>query len=139
MISTLVKCVLKKKESAILLKGELISWDVMVTEYTSEHHYLSPGDRLVPKVPMTSSSLEVSHNTEGNVGLQQIQLFDLSMSRKHVVPHSECRDKPLTPFLFPLQLMLLCLKCLIVERLSFWVWFVAGFGVLVFFNSIFNF
>lgn len=139
MISTLVKCVLKKKESAILLKGELISWDVMVTGYTSEHHYLSPRDRLVPKVPMTSSSLEVTHNTEGNVGLQQIQLFDLSMSRKHVVPRSECRDKPLTPFLFPLQLMLLCLKCLKVERLSFWVWFVAGFGVVGFFNSIFNF
>lgn len=91
-----------EKESVILLKGDLISWDFMVTGSTSEHHYLSLRDRLAPKAPMTASSLEVSPSTEGNVGLQQIQLFVLSVSRKHLVPHSEYRVKTLTPFLFPL-------------------------------------
>lgn len=101
-----------------------------MTGSTSEHHYQSHRDRLVPKAPMTAFSLEVSHSTDGKVGLQQIQLFGPSMSRKHAVPHSEYRDKTLIPFLFSLWLMLLCLKCLIVGRLRFWVWFVVGFSVL---------
>lgn len=126
------KCILKKKESIILLKAELISWDFIVTGRTSEHHYLSHRDRLVPKAPMTASSLEVSHSTDGKVRLKQIQIFGPSMSRKHTVPHSEHRDKALIPFLFSLWLMLLCLKCLIVGRVSFWVWFAVGFGVLGF-------
>lgn len=120
------KCILKKKGTIILFKGELISWDFIVTESTSEHHHLSPRDRLVPKAPMTASSLEVSHSTEGNIGLQQIKLFGPSMSRKHAVPHFKYEDKTPIPFLFPLWVMLLCLKCLIVKRLTFWVWFVVG-------------
>lgn len=116
-----------------MLKGEFISWDFIVTGSTSEHHYLSPRDRLVPKAPMTASSLEVSHSTEGNVCLQQIQLFGPGMSRKHTVPHSEYRDKTLIPFLFSLWLMLLSLKCPIVKMFRFWVWFVVCIGVLGFF------
>lgn len=76
----LINCILEEKESVASLKGELITWDFMVTGSPSEHHCqsqagsgsLSPKVRLILETPVTVPLLEISDSTEGHAGLQQI-------------------------------------------------------------------